>query len=108
MTDRRRCAIYTRKSSEHGLEQDFNSLDAQGEAGALALGESRANGGSHLRPEQLDRVQHFCVWHRAHAELQQKARFVRISNAGIRESHVHDVTITLYGRDSSRFDQVYG
>ena len=22
-----RCAIYTRKSSEHGLEQDFNSLD---------------------------------------------------------------------------------
>jgi IMP dehydrogenase len=28
------------------------------------------------------------------ADLQQKARFVRISNAGIRESHVHDVTIT--------------
>ncbi len=24
-----RCAIYTRKSSEEGLEQDFNSLDAQ-------------------------------------------------------------------------------
>ena len=23
-----RCAIYTRKSSEEGLEQDFNSLDA--------------------------------------------------------------------------------
>jgi IMP dehydrogenase len=28
------------------------------------------------------------------AELQQKARFVRITNAGLRESHVHDVTIT--------------
>ncbi len=28
------------------------------------------------------------------AELQQKARFVRISNAGLRESHVHDVIIT--------------
>jgi DNA invertase Pin-like site-specific DNA recombinase len=27
-----RCAIYTRKSSEPGLEQDFNSLDAQREA----------------------------------------------------------------------------
>ena len=27
-----RCAIYTRKSSEAGLEQDFNSLDAQREA----------------------------------------------------------------------------
>ena len=28
----RRCAIYTRKSSEEGLEQDFNSLKAQREA----------------------------------------------------------------------------
>src|SRR5215203_4776206 len=26
------CAIYTRVSTEHGLEQDFNSLDAQREA----------------------------------------------------------------------------
>lgn len=29
---RSRCAIYTRKSSEEGLEQSFNSLDAQREA----------------------------------------------------------------------------
>jgi len=29
---RLRCAIYTRKSSEEGLEQEFNSLDAQREA----------------------------------------------------------------------------
>src|SRR6202012_1531581 len=28
----RRCAIYTRKSSEEGLQQDFNSLHAQREA----------------------------------------------------------------------------
>lgn len=28
-----RCAIYTRKSSEEGLEQEFNSLDAQRDAG---------------------------------------------------------------------------
>ena len=28
------------------------------------------------------------------AELQEKARFVRISGAGLRESHVHDVMIT--------------
>jgi IMP dehydrogenase len=27
-------------------------------------------------------------------ELQEKSRFVRISNAGLRESHVHDVIIT--------------
>ena len=26
---KKRCAIYTRKSSEEGLEQEFNSLDAQ-------------------------------------------------------------------------------
>ncbi len=32
MTQRIRCAIYTRKSSEEGLEQSFNSLDAQREA----------------------------------------------------------------------------
>jgi len=33
MADKRvRCAIYTRKSSEEGLEQSFNSLDAQREA----------------------------------------------------------------------------
>ena len=29
---RRRCAIYTRKSSQEGLEQEFNSLAAQREA----------------------------------------------------------------------------
>jgi DNA invertase Pin-like site-specific DNA recombinase len=32
MTVRIRCAIYTRKSSEEGLDQSFNSLDAQREA----------------------------------------------------------------------------
>lgn len=32
-TPRVRCAIYTRKSTEEGLEQEFNSLDAQREAG---------------------------------------------------------------------------
>jgi len=33
----RRCAIYTRKSSEEGLEQSFNSLDAQREACAAYI-----------------------------------------------------------------------
>jgi len=32
MSKRIRCAIYTRKSTEEGLEQDFNSLDAQRES----------------------------------------------------------------------------
>lgn len=32
-----RCAIYTRKSSEEGLEQEFNSLHAQREACAAYI-----------------------------------------------------------------------
>ncbi len=32
-TPKVRCAIYTRKSTEEGLDQEFNSLDAQREAG---------------------------------------------------------------------------
>lgn len=37
----RRCAIYTRKSTEEGLEQSFNSLDAQREAcGAYILSQA--------------------------------------------------------------------
>jgi site-specific DNA recombinase len=39
-----RCAVYTRKSSEHGLEQDFNSLDARREA-AEAYIKSQAHEG---------------------------------------------------------------
>jgi DNA invertase Pin-like site-specific DNA recombinase len=43
----RRCAIYTRKSSEEGLEQDFNSLHAQREA-CEAYVKSQAGEGWHL------------------------------------------------------------
>src|SRR6202046_2560880 len=39
-----RCAIYTRVSTEHGLDQDFNSLDAQYEA-ASAYIKSQAHAG---------------------------------------------------------------
>src|SRR2546429_2948747 len=39
-----RCAIYTRKSSEHELEQDFNSLHAQRES-AEAYIKSQAHEG---------------------------------------------------------------
>ena len=40
-----RCAVYTRKSTEEGLDQDFNSLDAQREA-AEAYIHSQAHAGS--------------------------------------------------------------
>ena len=32
-----RCAVYTRKSTDEGLEQEFNSLDAQRESGAAYI-----------------------------------------------------------------------
>jgi site-specific DNA recombinase len=48
-----RCAVYTRKSSEHGLEQDFNSLDAQREA-AEAYIKSQAHEGWRLVKTRYD------------------------------------------------------
>src|SRR5690242_2521669 len=39
-----RCAIYTRKSTEEGLEQEFNSLDAQREAGEAYVASQRHEG----------------------------------------------------------------
>ncbi len=39
-----RCAIYTRKSSEEGLEQSFNSLDAQREACQAYIRSQRQEG----------------------------------------------------------------
>lgn len=48
-----RCAIYTRKSSDEGLEQDFNSLDAQRDACA-AFVQSQAAEGWVLLPKRYD------------------------------------------------------
>lgn len=48
-----RCAIYTRKSSEEGLEQDFNSLHAQREACAAYI-LSQASEGWTLLPDEYD------------------------------------------------------
>jgi len=44
MSKKIRCAIYTRKSSEDGLEQGFNSLDAQHEACAAYVTSQRGEG----------------------------------------------------------------
>ena len=49
---RLRCAIYTRKSSEEGLEQEFNSLDAQREA-CEAFISSQSHEGWHVLPDAL-------------------------------------------------------
>jgi site-specific DNA recombinase len=48
-----RCAIYTRKSTEEGLEQDFNSLDAQRESGEAYI-KSQAHEGWTCLPDHYD------------------------------------------------------
>jgi hypothetical protein len=48
-----RCAVYTRKSTDEGLEQEFNSLDAQREAGD-AFVRSQAGEGWTLLPDRYD------------------------------------------------------
>ena len=48
-----RCAVYTRKSSEEGLEQDFNSLHAQREA-CEAYVKSQKHEGWVVLPSQYD------------------------------------------------------
>src|SRR3954451_610229 len=48
-----RCAIYTRKSTEHGLEQEFNSLDAQRDA-CEAYVKSQALQGWRALPQHYD------------------------------------------------------
>ena len=48
-----RCAIYTRKSTEEGLNQEFNSLDAQRES-AIAYIASQKNEGWQCLSEKYD------------------------------------------------------
>ncbi|MEM7169245.1 MAG: recombinase family protein [Pseudomonadota bacterium] len=49
----RRCAIYTRKSSDEGLDQEFNSLEAQHEACAAYVASQKGEGWK-LSPNRYD------------------------------------------------------
>jgi len=48
-----RCAIYTRKSSEEGLDQEYNSLDAQRDAAEAYIASQKAEGWTAL-PDRYD------------------------------------------------------
>lgn len=48
-----RCAIYTRKSTEEGLEQEFNTLDAQRDAGEAFI-RSQQHEGWECSPNRYD------------------------------------------------------
>src|SRR5437660_9589514 len=52
-----RCSIYTRKSTEHGLDQEFNSLDAQRDACEAYIKRQASQGGKAL-PQQYDDPAH--------------------------------------------------
>jgi site-specific DNA recombinase len=51
---RLRCAVYTRKSSEEGLDQEFNSLDAQREACEAFIASQRHEGWTLLKDRYDD------------------------------------------------------
>ena len=44
LAPRKRCAIYTRKSTDEGLDQDYNSLEAQRDAGLAFVASQRHEG----------------------------------------------------------------
>ena len=54
MPKRCRCAIYTRKSSEEGLDMEFNSLDAQREACEAYVASQRSEGWAAIRERYDD------------------------------------------------------
>ena len=55
MTEKKilRCAVYTRKSTEEGLDMEYNTLDAQREAGEKYI-EAMRHEGWRIMPEQYD------------------------------------------------------
>jgi len=44
LTPKRRCAIYTRKSTDEGLDQEYNSLEAQRDSGLAFIASQRQEG----------------------------------------------------------------
>ena len=49
-----RCAIYTRVSTEHGLDQEFNSLDAQYDAASAYIKSQAHSGWTSIRSRYDD------------------------------------------------------
>jgi site-specific DNA recombinase len=44
ITPKKRCAVYTRKSTDEGLDQEYNSLEAQRDAGLAYIASQRHEG----------------------------------------------------------------
>src|SRR5467141_4007857 len=76
---RKRCAIYARKSSEEGLEQEFNSLQAQSEA-CEAYIRSQRHEGWVLARTRYALARRFCPTGR---DLRRPGRVVRVGDPAI-------------------------
>jgi hypothetical protein len=61
-----RCAVYTRKSSEEGLEQEFNSLHAQREACEAFIKSQRQRGGPFCRRPMTMAGARVATWNGRH------------------------------------------
>ncbi len=57
-----RCAIYTRKSTEEGLEQEFNSLDAQRESAEAFIVSQRHEGWKPLLSPMTTEASPVATW----------------------------------------------
>ncbi len=51
-----KCAIYTRKSTEHGLEQEFNSLQNQEESCKAYIASQSFNGWQYYKTYNIYRL----------------------------------------------------
>ena len=71
---RLRCAIYTRKSTDEGLEKDFNSLDAQREACAAFI-QSQKHEGWTVLPTSIRRRRVFRRHHGAPSPATAAGRY---------------------------------
>jgi DNA invertase Pin-like site-specific DNA recombinase len=59
---KKRCAIYTRKSTEEGLEMDYNSLDAQRDACHAYIASQKSEGCRHARVREQSPADRREIW----------------------------------------------
>jgi hypothetical protein len=106
-----RCAIYTHKSSEGGLERSFNSLDAQREACEANIVSQRHEGWPTLPGRRLgyfragsDRCDHVSLIERIIAAFRNETA----SSARLVEVYALVSNISLGREDCVRYAQIVG
>ncbi len=64
---RQRCAVSTRRSTDEGLDQEYNSIDAQQDAGHAYIASQRAEGWSRWRTITTTRPSRVATWNVRHS-----------------------------------------